>query len=203
MLGRCWCIRESTLVRSATIRGSKMRQGEILIQRCASLSLVCPRETRHADYCTLVKCWDRYGKPWNVVRVSPEGTSYSQRPLPGSSSSSRPPSSAPRPPSQQWSPPPHPPQQQFSPPPQQPYYPQQWSGAPPQPHYSAYSPAPTQPFVNRPPPNALVVQAGDPRIGGQLCLNCNGRGFITSGIGFLGMGFEDTCGRCRGTGRVF
>ncbi|TKY86213.1 hypothetical protein EX895_005038 [Sporisorium graminicola] len=49
-----------------------------------------------------------------------------------------------------------------------------------------------------PPPNALVVMPGDPRIGGRLCYECGGRGIIESF--WLG---DETCYRCRGSGRVF
>lgn len=30
-----------------------------------------------------------------------------------------------------------------------------------------------------PPPNSIVVQAGDPRIGGVICGNCKGRGRVS------------------------
>ncbi|CDR98755.1 uncharacterized protein SPSC_06158 [Sporisorium scitamineum] len=49
-----------------------------------------------------------------------------------------------------------------------------------------------------PPPNALVVMPGDPRIGGRLCYECGGRGIIESF--WLG---DEMCFRCRGSGRVF
>ncbi|CBQ72743.1 conserved hypothetical protein [Sporisorium reilianum SRZ2] len=49
-----------------------------------------------------------------------------------------------------------------------------------------------------PPPNALVVMPGDPRIGGRLCYECGGRGMLESF--WLG---DETCYRCRGSGRVF
>jgi hypothetical protein len=38
-----------------------------------------------------------------------------------------------------------------------------------------------------PPPNALVVQAGDPRLGGILCGNCKGTGRVSVLI------FDDHC----------
>ncbi|TFK60520.1 hypothetical protein BDN72DRAFT_850461 [Pluteus cervinus] len=47
------------------------------------------------------------------------------------------------------------------------------------------------------PPNAVVYQAGDPRIGGRLCTSCYGSGKMTFLI------FEDQCDRCGGLGRVF
>ncbi|EEB08138.1 fungal protein [Schizosaccharomyces japonicus yFS275] len=53
------------------------------------------------------------------------------------------------------------------------------------------------PVVNgRPPPGALVVQPGDPRIPGKVCGNCKGRGYVDY---FL---FTDTCPICRGIGKV-
>ncbi|CAK9780763.1 unnamed protein product [Cutaneotrichosporon oleaginosum] len=50
-----------------------------------------------------------------------------------------------------------------------------------------------------PPPGALVVQPGDPRIGGQLCYRCGGSGRETS----LFMFDDGPCWQCRGVGRVF
>lgn len=47
-----------------------------------------------------------------------------------------------------------------------------------------------------PPP--VVLQPGDPQLGGQLCWNCFGSGRT---FGFLLLS-ERTCGTCRGTGRV-
>ncbi|OAV94030.1 hypothetical protein PTTG_06735 [Puccinia triticina 1-1 BBBD Race 1] len=94
------------------------------------------------------KCWLKYGKPWQVVRLSPITSSSPwtpQRPLP-----------------------------------------------------------PTQMAVNPPP---LVVRPGDPRIGGRLCLNCNGSGQkleeLTLFNVFLGGGGQEVCPSCRGTGRIF
>lgn len=50
-----------------------------------------------------------------------------------------------------------------------------------------------------PPPGALVVRPGDPRIGGKLCMYCGGEGILP---GFLFID-EETCPACQGTGRVF
>ncbi|MBW0475267.1 hypothetical protein O181_014982 [Austropuccinia psidii MF-1] len=62
------------------------------------------------------------------------------------------------------------------------------------------------------PPERLVVQPGDPRIGGRLCLNCNGKGQRSANFedfnhlinNFLTGNFqrEEVCSGCRGTGRV-
>ncbi|SPO27375.1 uncharacterized protein UTRI_10492 [Ustilago trichophora] len=49
-----------------------------------------------------------------------------------------------------------------------------------------------------PPPGALVVMPGDPRIGGRLCFECGGRG-LTESFWFG----DETCLRCRGSGRIF
>lgn len=48
------------------------------------------------------------------------------------------------------------------------------------------------------PANAVVYTAGDPRIGGDLCWNCGGKGHVN----FL---FFDsvTCTVCNGVGRIF
>lgn len=35
-------------------------------------------------------------------------------------------------------------------------------------------------FATIPPPNALVVSAGDPRLGGVLCGNCKGTGRVVT-----------------------
>lgn len=52
-------------------------------------------------------------------------------------------------------------------------------------------------FHNAPPPNALIVSPGDPRIGGRVCSRCGGRGVRDS----LWWGTE-TCDRCCGAGRI-
>lgn len=48
-----------------------------------------------------------------------------------------------------------------------------------------------------PPPGAVVVRPGDPRIGGVLCQKCGGTGVRES----LWWG-DEVCSRCRGMGRV-
>ncbi|KZS94876.1 DnaJ-domain-containing protein [Sistotremastrum niveocremeum HHB9708] len=59
-----------------------------------------------------------------------------------------------------------------------------------------YQPQPM--FVNQPPPGALRVLPGDPRIGGVQCRRCHGTGLDS----FLVI-FEETCSACNGIGRVF
>lgn len=59
------------------------------------------------------------------------------------------------------------------------------------------SPAGVIPFGHVPPPGALVLRPGDPRIGGRLCYKCGGRGLRDS----LWWG-EETCYHCRGSGRI-
>ncbi|PWY97640.1 hypothetical protein BCV70DRAFT_202695 [Testicularia cyperi] len=49
-----------------------------------------------------------------------------------------------------------------------------------------------------PPPGALVVMPGDPRIGGRLCYECGGDGVRES----FWFG-DETCFRCQGSGRIF
>ncbi|SPO34845.1 uncharacterized protein PSFLO_00316 [Pseudozyma flocculosa] len=86
-------------------------------------------------------------------------------------------------------------------------YPQSPPGAGPGYGYG-YGPHPPQHqgmgrpvYVNhsgrRPPPGALVVMPGDPRIGGRLCFECGGRG-MTESFWFG----DETCFRCRGSGRI-
>jgi hypothetical protein len=48
------------------------------------------------------------------------------------------------------------------------------------------------------PTPAVVLQPGDPRIGGQLCRHCDGTGKT---LGFLLLS-ERPCGACGGTGRL-
>ncbi|BEI82999.1 hypothetical protein CcaverHIS002_0308670 [Cutaneotrichosporon cavernicola] len=70
------------------------------------------------------------------------------------------------------------------------------------PGHQAYRPPPPRPQMHHtyaPPPGALVVQPGDPRIGGQLCYRCGGSGREAS----LFMFDDGPCYQCRGVGRVF
>ncbi|PWN94096.1 hypothetical protein FA10DRAFT_264681 [Acaromyces ingoldii] len=48
-----------------------------------------------------------------------------------------------------------------------------------------------------PPPGAMVVHPGDPRIGGRLCYKCGGAG-VRDAL-FL---FQETCYHCNGLGRI-
>ncbi|KAF9517122.1 hypothetical protein BS47DRAFT_570625 [Hydnum rufescens UP504] len=69
----------------------------------------------------------------------------------------------------------------------------------PRPH-SVFSPPTQVAFTpGGPPPGALVVQPGDPRIGGRLCWSCNGRGLVPVMLFFD----EERCPTCNGMGRVF
>ncbi|KAF9473429.1 hypothetical protein BDN70DRAFT_885820 [Pholiota conissans] len=52
--------------------------------------------------------------------------------------------------------------------------------------------------VGRPPPGAMVYQAGDPRLGGRLCWRCDGKGNVS----FLFLE-RITCEVCGGIGRTF
>ncbi|UZJ52409.1 hypothetical protein CBS101457_001729 [Exobasidium rhododendri] len=62
-----------------------------------------------------------------------------------------------------------------------------------------HPPPPAQiiPYGHIPPPNAIVLRPGDPRIGGRLCYKCGGQGVRDS----LWWGSE-TCYHCGGSGRL-
>lgn len=62
-------------------------------------------------------------------------------------------------------------------------------------HYQ-YQQALSQPIM-QPPQAPLVVQPGDPRIGGYLCRRCGGSGRVDTW--FLG---DELCSTCQGLGRV-
>ncbi|KAF8888053.1 hypothetical protein BD779DRAFT_1672463 [Infundibulicybe gibba] len=134
------------------------------------------------------KCWSKYAKPFSgALAYTPFSPPSASTPAPpsGSKSFQRPlPYQAPPPipPQQQYRPPPGPSQHHYNQPPYHPNAPRQFQ------HISAYAP---------PPPGALVYPAGDPRIGGRLCWQCDGKGRI----GFLI--FEEACEACGGIGRVF
>ncbi|KAK0546925.1 hypothetical protein OC845_004372 [Tilletia horrida] len=72
---------------------------------------------------------------------------------------------------------------------------------------TAYGPNPNVHYVHpsrRPPPGALVVRPGDPRIGGRRCHNCGGDGSIEPN--FLDALFgapSEQCRVCNGSGRIF
>ncbi|CAH7674857.1 hypothetical protein BY996DRAFT_7816022 [Phakopsora pachyrhizi] len=122
------------------------------------------------------KCWDKFGRPWSAVRLSPSSQQTNlifQRPLPS------------------FQPVYHPQGQSY---PSTGYYPQgQFSGTP-------------STMVTTSGSTPLVVRPGDPRIGGRLCLNCNGSGSRSDELNLLQVFFgggQETCRACRGTGRVF
>ncbi|CAO1630036.1 unnamed protein product [Sympodiomycopsis kandeliae] len=76
------------------------------------------------------------------------------------------------------------------------HYPQQspWHGpGSPSSAFVVHSGNPNRP----PPPGALIVQPGDPRIGGRVCVKCSGRGVRDSMLWG-----EETCRHCFGAGRV-
>ena len=161
------------------------------------------------------KCWEKHAKPftgalvympWDPASASTSASSNKrqtyQRPLPvfrppqfSSASSShhadhhRRIASQPPPTAPMHSPPAHPPppQHMHSSPPH-----------PPPPH--VYSPPPRTQLVgwgSIPPPGAAVMRPGDPRLGGQLCWKCSGRGAVTFLL------FEERCDLCNGVGRTF
>ncbi|KAJ1306479.1 hypothetical protein OPQ81_007482 [Rhizoctonia solani] len=63
---------------------------------------------------------------------------------------------------------------------------------------SGLRPSPSVSY-GRPPPGALVVQPGDPRIGGRICWKCSGDGWQYKSLGFE----TKTCSACNGLGRLF
>ena len=66
-------------------------------------------------------------------------------------------------------------------------------------HSASQSPlsGPSAQYARSPPAGATIVRPGDPRIGGQLCWRCGGRGSTAFFI------FDDTCNVCNGVGRTF
>ena len=95
--------------------------------------------------------------------------------------------------------------QQHAPPPQAPQVPQPVPAPQPMPGgWGAAQPAPMGPTHYwpgyAPPPGAVRVMPGDPRIGGILCPECYGSG-DDDGIVSLFLGGGD-CRRCGGTGRI-
>lgn len=132
------------------------------------------------------KCWQKYGKPFTGALTYASfsenggGDGTLQRPLPRFNG-----------PQQRQ--PQHPPMNgghiQSPPLPPRPPLQQQYT---------------SQPIIREtyfPPQNsnAIVLQAGDPRLGGNLCWNCGGGGRISL---FFGLD-DETCKVCRGVGRVF
>lgn len=86
---------------------------------------------------------------------------------------------------------PHPGQSGFFSPP--PTHPAPWAG----PSHGHQGPM-LIPYGHVPPPNALILRPGDPRLGGQLCYKCGGQGVRES----FWFGDSETCYVCGGTGRV-
>ncbi|KAJ7591377.1 hypothetical protein C8J56DRAFT_935348 [Mycena floridula] len=136
------------------------------------------------------KCWNKYSKKYEgALTYAFVGLSTSQRPLPilrppqnsgypGQNSMNRPRSNLP------------PPQNQYGPPDMSYGLPSQNFGPPQQ--IQQLSP------WARPPQGSLVLQPGDPRIGGRQCWRCDGLGSISVFI------FEtERCSVCNGLGRVF
>lgn len=64
-------------------------------------------------------------------------------------------------------------------------------------HQTGYSP-PIAPMPSPPVGSSVTYMAGDPRIGGTLCWNCEGSGSVDI-LFFL----RELCPRCAGTGRIF
>ncbi|KAF8327779.1 uncharacterized protein EI90DRAFT_3220548, partial [Cantharellus anzutake] len=135
------------------------------------------------------KCWQKYGKPYSGPYLQTDWKNPPpnyQRPLPKFTSSSQTSSQAPLQSQSQWMPNPALQARNSQ------YAPQSFG-----PHPNR----PTTTFMSggQPPPGALVVGPGDPRIGGTLCSACDGEGYLR---GFLFFDNE-TCWRCNGVGRVF
>ena len=156
------------------------------------------------------QCWEKYGRQFNSAIWNSPNYSFQnqalQKPLPNTRYQANLP---PQPPPQQSHPGYYVASQQQPPPPQhqQPFYPPQQNGyyGPPQ-QNGYYGPPQQQPMITHmghmygPPPGALVVRPGDPRIGGRLCYDCGGRGTVVAGFLLLD---EDTCRMCNGETRVF
>lgn len=95
------------------------------------------------------------------------------------------------------SPPPPPPPAPYAPNVNVPYSPN--VPHPPTPNLNVpYPPNISYPSRDRPPPGAAVYTAGDPRLGGRLCWQCDGRGSVS--VLFFD---RETCTSCGGVGRVY
>ncbi|KAL5633528.1 hypothetical protein ACGC1H_003876 [Rhizoctonia solani] len=145
------------------------------------------------------ECWSLFAQPYEGVLSfapweSPESVMTDeqnlQRPLPATSSHSRPQQRPTPGPSRPLS---HPQQSSYSrwgPPGSLP--PASWSSS------SGLRPSATVSY-GRPPPGSVVVRPGDPRIGGRVCWKCSGDGWQ-----YKTMGLETkTCSACNGLGRLF
>ncbi|RSH86482.1 uncharacterized protein EHS24_004738 [Apiotrichum porosum] len=113
--------------------------------------------------------WRKYGKPFNGALAH----SYSVAIKPGQNGTTTAANNFQRPLPKQQAAAPSRPQQQ-----QQQQYQQQYYGGHPQPMQQQNRPVIHQTYYGgrAPPPNALVLQPGDPRIGGKLCYRCGGSG---------------------------
>ncbi|KAF9534463.1 hypothetical protein CPB83DRAFT_879627 [Crepidotus variabilis] len=211
--------RQSTGSSSATPRDGKptsnpvaghplMNMGRVLVyprgHRCEKCQNIGYKGADPNRPCN--RCWNKYAKPFTgPVALSfsntsdVQGESNLQRPLPYQPPSTPRPSGPPglishssysgpsggyqRPPPQQWGT-------------QQPGGNNLNSSAPHAPSRPPLPPRAIPSFGNRAPPGAIVYTAGDPRIGGQLCWRCNGKGNVS----FL---FDRiTCDVCNGLGRL-
>ncbi|WOO83825.1 Proline/serine-rich protein [Vanrija pseudolonga] len=185
-----------------------LRNGQLLVYPKGHHCSKC-QNTGYKNYDPNNPCssdWRKYGKPYNGALA----VSFKQHFKPGGNGATTASSNFQKPlpkhrPAGPSSAPPQRPASSFIPPPPglaaaqgyhngfQPGFQQQpqW-GMPMRP------PAPIHTY-GRPPSGAVVMQAGDPRLGGRLCWRCNGAG-REAGF-FL---FDDqTCSQCRGIGRVF
>jgi hypothetical protein len=159
-----------------------MSEGELWISSHHVLYIECPLS--FPPNC--VQCWEKYGRPYERTALEhadwTDRTSNFQRPLPegiripsSSSNMKRSPSSSSD-------------------------YPGAYARSSGSRSGSGSGSSAPTPIVTDgpPPPGALVVMPGDPRIGGRLCYNCGGDGLIPAFMFFN----EETCPVCRGTGRI-
>ncbi|KAL0065852.1 hypothetical protein AAF712_007155 [Marasmius tenuissimus] len=159
---------------------------------------------KHADPSHPCKrCWRKYAKPFNGALMY---SNFSSDASGGSGSTFQKPLPIRKPP--HHSPPPPPP----GPGPSNGYpgsaaHHQRPPPLPPRPSFApmGYGPPPPQhpqmvfagPGYTPYPPGANLVRPGDPRIGGRLCYRCGGDGLVDM------LFWEERCGVCGGTGRVF
>ena len=162
------------------------------------------------------KCWERYSKPYSgpIIYASwNDGPSNRQRPLSNFRSSATNPSLSrsissiiDRARSDLYSFPDSSVRRSL-PPPSSPVYPPRSplpTTLPPRPRpqsdyvTTAMSRSISSTWPRNSPPSPPVLQPGDPRIGGNMCWNCNGSGRT---FGFLLL-TNNTCGLCNGIGRL-
>ncbi|TXT08617.1 hypothetical protein VHUM_02745 [Vanrija humicola] len=168
-----------------------LRNGQLLVYPKGHHCSKC-QNTGYKNYDPKNPCssdWRKYGKPYNGALA----VSYKQHFKPGGNAATAAASNFQKPlPKHRPAGPGHAAANGYHPAYQQPgFHPQQW-GAPQPPMMMGHT-------YGMAPPGAVVMQAGDPRLGGRLCWRCNGAG-REAGF-FL---FDDqTCSQCRGIGRVF